>query len=651
MRSLTALSVPRRLRVALIAAFIATLIAPTVIFAQSSSETPEKKAPRGKMTFEHSLAFDRVQLGTSKTLSVTLSDATAVAIAITKISIAGTGYAITSNNCPATLAASGGSCVVSVTFTPTKGKNAKGVKVDGTLTIKDNASNSPQDVALSATEFGPAAAATPTPTPTAVGAATPTPGSGTPFAIQAAGIYVFNTAKGVASPQIIQYSTNTSSGATTQSTMAAAGTGLLSLTFTADGKHCYGVDSAGNVWGYSVGSGGALTSLGSPTAPPTGAAAPTFLQTYDSSVLWAAPEDVTGATSVVVQQYPISGGGTLGTPTAVTLSGNTITPFPEGSNHPAAVWALSAFSPGSLFTLNVYPVSGSGMINGTSSQTISVPQLFQAMTGGFAYGVGETSGAQTLYTFGLSSNGMLTANPSASLPTATGWEPAGAVIPEIGPTLNVVDSLFDFLVYPVNSSGVLGTNFPSTMLSGSPEFPYSATFNTSSGTATYSELPILWVHAPGSTTVNEFAINSNGTIGASSGSVTTGSGVELLEPEKSPFSYGIDVTSGIVYEYQVSSGGVLTSTGSFTPAVPGGQSLFPDAFTFGTTPSSNPVALFVYAFGESSGQLTGTILVYPLASNGTAGATALDTISTSGVSESYVVYQNGQVQLLAFGGG
>src|SRR5208282_5173452 len=101
----------------------------------------------------------------------------------------------------------------------------------------------------------------------------------------------------------------------------ATGTGVFELDFTTDGKHAYGVDTAGNIWGYSASSTGALTSVGSPTAPPTGAVAPTFLQTYDSSVLWAAPDNVTGATSVTVQQYPISG-GSLGSPTAVTLAGN-----------------------------------------------------------------------------------------------------------------------------------------------------------------------------------------------------------------------------------------------------------------------------------------------------------------------------------------
>ena len=64
-------------------------------------------------------------------------------------------------------------------------------------------------------------------------------------------------------------------------------------------------------------------------------------------------------------------------------------------------------------------------------------------------------------------------------------------------------------------------------------------------------------------------------------------------------------------------------------------------------PSGNPVALFLYAFGESSG----TIMVYPLGSNGMPSGAPLDTISTSGqASESYVVFQNGQVQPYAFGG-
>ena len=53
-----------------------------------------------------------------------------------------------------------------MTFSPIQAKNPEGTKVTGTLTINDNATNSPQKVSLSGVAFGPAVTPTPTPTPT-----------------------------------------------------------------------------------------------------------------------------------------------------------------------------------------------------------------------------------------------------------------------------------------------------------------------------------------------------------------------------------------------------------------------------------------------------------------------------------------------------
>ena len=688
MKSLTALSFSRRLRVVLIAAFIAALIAPATIFAQSTFSVfgqlstrwsgrwgeGSKKAPRGKMTFTpKSLPFGRVQAGTSSQMSVSLTNTSAVAIDITKITATGAGFSA-AQNCLGTLGATTGACGVVVTFAPATAKNAKGTKVTGKLTIKDNASNSPQDVTLSATKFGPVV--TPTPTPTSGGGPTPTPtptstptptaghatptpaptaGSGTPFAIQAAGLYAFNTGSTVTSPQIVEYQTTVSSGATSQSGTVATGTGVRGLSCTFNGNYCYGLDSTGNIWGYSVQSStGLLTSVGSPTAPPSGSV-PSSLEFYGSSVLWAAAPNFIGGT-ITFEQYPINGDGALGTPTAATLTGSEFQMFfAPGSKVQTAVWAVSG-SAGS-FTLNVYPVNSNGTISATSIQAIAVPEvfLFGATTGGFAYSVAGTSGsALTLYTFSLSSNGTLTANPTVALPTTTGfWGPANIFVPGIGNTLDLVDetSSNNFLVYPINSSGVVGTSLQSMPLGGIAEFPFSESINTSSGAAALSLLPTLWVHAPGSTTIDEFAISSsNGTIGASSGSVTTGAGVEGLS-EIAPLTYGIDSTAGAVWGYQVSSDGALTSLGSFAPAIPSGQAFEQAAPFKPILYSASPVALFVYS--ESSSGEAAQLQIYPVGSNGmpAAMATPLDTISFTGEStESYVILQNGEVQIDAFGG-
>ena len=599
------------------------------------------------------LSFGKVQVGTSNTIAESLTNANSVALAIDLIGTTGKGFSQT-NTCGLTLPGNNGTCTVSVTFTPTSGKTAKGTPVSGSLVLTDDAAGSPEKVKLSAVEVPAPSGTPPTPTP-AAGHPTPTPApGGTPFAIQAAGIYVFNTSMNVMSPQIIEYSTNTSTGATSQVTTVTTGTGVSRLECTPNGKDCYGFDSADNIWGYTVQSStGLLTSVGSPTAPPSGSA-PNSLQFYDSSVLWAAATNFIAGT-ITFEQYPINGDGTLGSPTAATLTGSNFQTFSsQGSNVPTALWVVSPGS-GGLFTLNVYPVNSNGAIDETSIQTITVPDEFlsEATNDAFAYAVAGTFGnPQTLDTFSLASNGELTANPTVALPTTTAfWDSANVFVPGIGSTLDLFDEAsFNLVVYPVSSSGVAGMSLQSMTLGGIPEFPFSESINISSGAPSLSLLPTLWVHPSGSTTISEFAIDSDGTIGASSGSVTTGAGVEAL-PEVAPLTYGIDSTAGAVYGYQVSSAGALTSLGSFAPAIPSGQTLEEAAPFKPIIFSANPVALFVYTQSNSGG--AAQLEVYPLGSNGMPAAMAapLDTISFTGqTTESYVVLQNGEMETDGFGG-
>ena len=508
----------RRFPVALAVLVVAVWLAPGTIFARSSFDAAQKKAPLRKVTFTPKLlAFSRVRAGTSRQMSVSLTNAGTAAIKITKITTSGAGFSA-DQNCVGTLAAAGDACAVVVTFAPKTEKSAKGTKVTGTLTIKDNDPNSPHKVALSAVKFGPADAGDATPTPTSgstagSGEATPTPtpsdaptptptstaGSGTPFAIQAAGIYVFNSGQGVASPQIVEYSTDPSTGETSQSGSVAAGAGLLALTFTPGGQYAYGFDSAGNVWGYAVSSTAALTSVGSPAAPPVGGGPFTWLQTYGSSMLWAVNQSGAdnSVSPITVVQYPINSDGTLASPTTVTLTGGNIEPFtPPGSSLPTAVWAFWNNDEAGILlsTLNVYPVNSDGTINGTSIQSITAPnRLVEATTGAFAFGVGQPNPpplqpspptpptqplpqplpSPALYIFSLGSDGTLTANPTVSLPETDGfWGPANPLAPGIGSTIYLTD-YSSLLVYPVSSDGVVGTILQDTMLAGLPQFPLS----------------------------------------------------------------------------------------------------------------------------------------------------------------------------------
>jgi hypothetical protein len=89
------------------------------------------------------LAFGDVQIGTTSTpLNVTLRNVGTKSLVLQSISVSPLSQFDRTNTCPQTLEA-GESCTVSVTLTPTK----IGVII-GTLSITDNASDSPQKVSL-----------------------------------------------------------------------------------------------------------------------------------------------------------------------------------------------------------------------------------------------------------------------------------------------------------------------------------------------------------------------------------------------------------------------------------------------------------------------------------------------------------------------
>lgn len=95
-----------------------------------------------------SVTFGSQAVGvTSAAQAVTLSNSGTIALAIASISA--TGDFAQSNTCGSSVAA-GGSCQISITFTPT----ASGTRT-GALRIVDNTAQSPQSVALSGTGTGP----------------------------------------------------------------------------------------------------------------------------------------------------------------------------------------------------------------------------------------------------------------------------------------------------------------------------------------------------------------------------------------------------------------------------------------------------------------------------------------------------------------
>jgi hypothetical protein len=597
-----------------------------------ADESAATKVVRGTLTYvPHSLSFERVHNGTTSTKPVVLTNKSKVAITITAITPKGVGFSA-SQNCIGVLQALNGSCTMSVTYAPTS-TNPKSVAVSGSVAITDNATGSPQKVTLTGSRFGAL-----------------TSGNG---AIVGAGIFNFNTGAGVTSPEIVEYTVNPSTGATSQAGTVATGSGAGFVAFTQDGKHAYAV-GGGDIWGYSVQSGTVLlTSLGKVAQNPmVNAAVP-----YGSSILWALNENNTLGT-LTVSQYPIKSGGTLGTPTTVSLSGGTLLPYtPPGATLPTAVWAFSPInfsSPESLLTLNVYPVNA-GLIGSTALQTIQVPASpIQATTGAYLYGIGGTT--QTLYTFSLASNGTLTPQSQLVLPTpAAGfWEiPLSSTVPAIGGTIDV----FDFTgteatpgtlnVYPISANGTVGSLLQSSPFSDEVQFLSSKSM-TSSGVSV-TQLPTMLAYVVQSTSIDEFPINSDGTIGSMSGSVTIGKDAGMLIPGGPPFSFAED-TQGFIYPYDVSSTGTLTALTSFAgPPVVTGFS----AENLGLFPpqpySSTPVALFVDTVTVSGSTESAVLTVYPLGSGGEPTNTSPSPIQLSSIIvQTYVLLGNGQIVPSAF---
>jgi hypothetical protein len=117
-------------------------------FTDASANSPQNVALTGVGSTSNatispaSLAYSAQLINTASTAQqATLTNTGSVSITISKI--ATTGPYSQTNNCGTTLAANA-SCTISVTFTPTK----SGTQT-GTLSVTDNAPNSPQTVALS----------------------------------------------------------------------------------------------------------------------------------------------------------------------------------------------------------------------------------------------------------------------------------------------------------------------------------------------------------------------------------------------------------------------------------------------------------------------------------------------------------------------
>lgn len=113
---------------------------------QSSSQNNTTPPPVGTVAATPtSLGFGSVQVGKTSSLSATITNTGAGSVTISQANLSGTGYSISGLTLPTTLSTNQ-STTVSVSFGPKSAGAA-----NGTLTIVSDGSNSPYNIALSAT--------------------------------------------------------------------------------------------------------------------------------------------------------------------------------------------------------------------------------------------------------------------------------------------------------------------------------------------------------------------------------------------------------------------------------------------------------------------------------------------------------------------
>ena len=180
------------------------------------------------------------------------------------------------------------------------------------------------------------------------------------------------------------------------------------------------------------------------------------------------------------------------------------------------------------------------------------------------------------------------------------------------------------------------------------QFPFFQVVDQHNGPS-FNYLPSVWTHDLSGTTISINPLASDGSVGASSGTVTTGQGVSSLFPGQPPVSYTFDPFTNTVYGYGVNSSGGLTSLGSFNPFLQNGLSVqnvapFPPlSFTSGGPPK----ALIVYEGSNS----TGYISIYSVGLTGMPASNAMPeaTFFTPSGRESFLILQNDQVEPYTFG--
>jgi hypothetical protein len=266
---------------------------PQALAVSGTATAPAPNAAFGAV----SISYGSTAVGGTNTATVTLSNSGTAALALTGISITGTDASsfVQTNACGSSLAV-GGSCVVTVSFKPVVAGN-----LTATLQATDNASNSPQTVALSGTATGGATGVTITPTSLT---------------------FPSTTVGTSATAQVITLKNNTTSPVTFTAATTITGTGASSFSRTAS--------TCANP--LAVGASCTNTFTFTPSAAGTFNATITFTDSASSTPQTVAVTGTGASTNMGVTitptslTFPSTTVGTTATAQVVTLKNNTSAP-------------------------------------------------------------------------------------------------------------------------------------------------------------------------------------------------------------------------------------------------------------------------------------------------------------------------------------
>jgi hypothetical protein len=521
--------------------------------------------------------FGNVNVGSSSTLPILVSNPGTATLTISQIAVSGAGFSDSGLNTPVTVGA-GSSTTLNVKFAPT----TTGA-VSGTVTLTSNASSSPNTLPLTGTGIAPQISLNPS--PVAFGNVTDGTNSSKTVTISNPG-----TATLTISSAAISGTGFTMSGLTTPLNIAAGGNSTFNVTFAATGTSAV----SGNV---------TLTSnaAGSPTAlslTATGVATPTpLISLAPSSVAFGnVPDGTTKSQTITVQN---TGNATL------TISAAT----PTGTGYSISGLTLPlniAAGASSTFNVNFAPtgttaVSGSvSIVSNVATSPTALPltgtgvaapaPLISLTPSSVAFGnvVDGTTNSQTIT---VQNTGNATLTISAATPTGTGYSVSGLALP-----LNIAagaSSTFNVNFAPTGTTAVSGSvSIVSNVATSPTALPLTGTGVAATVVLGVSSNSVSFGNVTDGTTGTQTVTltnNGNANLAISGVSVTAGLG------------FGI---SGVTPPETLTPGQKVTLTVTF---VPSGTTAASGTVTITSNATTSPASISVSGTGVAAVQHSVTL--------------------------------------------